>query len=78
VFLAGGHGSGSTHDSTTQQTAVYLAASGTWKQTSPNMNVARHAPALANLPNGCVLVMGGCQTVPCGNTVLPSAEICCP
>ena len=73
VFTAGGEASGSP----SAQTSVYRAASATW-QLSEIMGVVRHAPALANLPNGKVLVMGGCHTTACGNSVLATAEICTP
>jgi hypothetical protein len=72
VFSAGGQ---DLSGAPTTQTAIYRAASGTW-ETPWTMVVPRYSPALANLPDGSVLVMGGCQTTACGSTVLASAEIC--
>ena len=73
LFSVGGEQSGTP----TAQTAVYRAGSGTW-QISANTTVVRHIPLLANLPDGRVLVMGGCGANACGTSVLASAEICSP
>jgi hypothetical protein len=73
VFCVGGESSGAP----TNQTTTYKAASSAWRM-SANTTVIRHAPALANLPNGSVLVVGGCTTNTCGASVLASAEICNP
>jgi hypothetical protein len=73
VFFVGGTQSGAP----TAQTELYQAASGTWLATG-NMTTVRSGPALANLPNGDVLVVGGCQKGSCGSSVLASAEICSP
>ena len=73
VFLVGGEQSGAP----TAQTELYQTATGTWLTTG-NTTVVRHAPALANLSSGSVLVLGGCTTNGCGSSVLASAEICSP
>jgi hypothetical protein len=73
MFFVGGNQSGSP----TAQTELYQVASGSWQMTG-NMTAVRRGPALADLPNGNVLVVGGCTQASCGATVLASAEICSP
>ncbi len=73
VFFVGGNHSGSP----TAQTEIYQAASGTW-QVREDTTIVRHSSSLANLPDGDVLVIGGCSTDSCGSNVLTSAEICTP
>ncbi|HEX3765698.1 MAG TPA: kelch repeat-containing protein [Kofleriaceae bacterium] len=73
VFLVGGQRARAA----TADTQVYRLASGAWLPPRTT-TVVRHGPVLANLPNGAVLVMGGCSTNACGNTVLASAELCNP
>jgi hypothetical protein len=73
VFLVSGQRAGAA----TADTQVYRIAAGAWQPPRPTTAV-RHGPVLANLPNGAVLVMGGCTTNACGDTVLASAELCNP
>lgn len=73
VFLVGGQRAGAA----TADTQVYRLASAAW-QTPGSTRVVRHGPVLANLPDGAVLVMGGCQANACGATVLRTAELCNP
>lgn len=73
VFVVGGQRSGAA----TADTQVYQLAAGAWLPPRPATAV-RHGPVLANLPNGAVLVAGGCRANACGASVLASAELCNP
>jgi hypothetical protein len=71
VLIVGGQRAGAA----TAQTQVFRAATATWDAPGAT-TVVRHGPVLANLADGTVLVMGGCQTNACGATVVRTAERC--
>jgi hypothetical protein len=73
VLLVGGQASGAA----TAATQVYRVGKAAW-QAPGATTVVRHGPVLANLPDGSVLVMGGCTENACGLTILKTAEICNP
>jgi hypothetical protein len=70
VFLATGW-SGGAH---TPQTEVYQASTGTWAL-SGTMSVSRWVCAMAELPDGNVIVAGGTDA---SGTALATAEVCNP
>ncbi|MGZ3448977.1 MAG: kelch repeat-containing protein [Polyangiales bacterium] len=71
VLVAGGSNSVGTALSTSE---VYLPASGTWTTTSP-LNVARGAAAIAKLPGGKALIVGGTNAPTSPTPVFSSAEV---